>query len=42
MLSIEEETSTLGKIGLTQGTGDIIGRENKNKSLQQEGQKLKK
>ena len=40
--SIEEESSTIGKIGLTQGTGGIKAKENKNKRPQQEGQKLKK
>ena len=40
--SIEEETSTIGKIGLTQGKGVIKAKENKNGRPQQEGQKLKK
>ena len=40
--SIEEKSSTIGKIGKTQGTGGIKAKENKNKRPQQEGQKLKK
>ena len=42
LISIEEEPSTIGKIEMTQETGDIKAIENKNKRPQQEGQKLKK